>query len=364
MKSLNILMSGGGTGGHIFPAVAIAQEIKKQYPQANILFVGALGRMEMEKVPQAGFAIEGVNIAGFNRGQLLSNLGLPFKLISSLWKVRKIIKTFKPDMAIGTGGFASGPALFVANALQVPIFVQEQNSFPGLTNRYLGSKAKAVFTAYPDMQKFFLKTTCHYFGNPVRESLLQDLQDTASAKLKMGLDPNKLSVLVVGGSLGARSVNTAIKGILNRFEENQVQLLWQTGKLDFPSCQDLESGFCQVHEFIHDMPLAYSAADIIISRAGAIAISELCLVKKPVILVPLPTAAADHQTQNAQALASQNAAVMVNDAQQSEKLWPALKDLVESEEKRQQLSQNIANFALPKATQNIVAKIKDILKLN
>ena len=225
-------MSGGGTGGHIFPAIAVADEIKKRFPDAEFLFIGANGKMEMEKVPQAGYKIIGLNIAGFDRGNLLKNVGLPFKVVSSLAKARKEIKDFKPDFAVGTGGFASGPALFMASALGVPIFVQEQNSLPGKTNIFLAKRAKAVFTAYPDMKKFFAGTTTHFMGNPIRKSIITDLIEGDAAKEKLGLDQNKLTILSVGGSLGSRTLNNAWKEHLDEISAKDYQLIWQTGKTD------------------------------------------------------------------------------------------------------------------------------------
>ena len=232
-KRLKILMSGGGTGGHIFPAIAIAQEIQKRFPQAEFLFIGANGKMEMEKVPQAGFQIVGLNIAGFDRGNVLKNFKLPFKILSSLTKARKTIKEFQPDFAIGTGGFASGPALFMAANLGVPIFVQEQNSLPGKTNTYLAKKAKAVFTAYPNMDHFFPKTKTFFLGNPVRKTIITDLIDKELAKEQLGLDRNKLTILSVGGSLGSRTLNNGWKENVKQITEKDYQLIWQTGKLDY-----------------------------------------------------------------------------------------------------------------------------------
>ena len=232
-RDFRILMSGGGTGGHIFPAIAIADEIKKRFPVAEFLFIGANGKMEMEKVPQSGYKIVGLNIAGFDRGNLLKNFGLPFKVISSLAKARKIIKDFKPDFAVGTGGFASGPALFMASRLGVPIFVQEQNSLPGKTNMFLSKKAKAVFTAYPNMEKFFHGTKTLFLGNPIRQNIISDLIETKTAKEKLGLDPNKLTILSVGGSLGSRTLNNGWKDNLDQIKEKDYQLIWQTGKLDY-----------------------------------------------------------------------------------------------------------------------------------
>lgn len=362
--ALRILMSGGGTGGHIFPAVAIAQEIRKRFPDAEFLFIGANGKMEMEKVPQAGFKIEGLNIAGFDRSNLLKNIGLPFKIISSFTKARKIIKDFKPDFAVGTGGFASGPALYMASRLGVPIFVQEQNSFPGKTNIFLAKRAKAVFTAYPDMEKYFPGTKTYFLGNPIRENIVNDLIDKNLAKEKLSLYKNKLTILSVGGSLGSRTLNNGWKDNLENLKNTDYQLIWQTGKTDFQSITQYAEGLkpnayglLQIKEFITDMPLHYFAADVIVSRAGAIAISELAIAKKPVILVPLPTAAEDHQTKNAMALAEKNAAKIVKDSEMQDKFWNTLTEICENENLRNEMSENISYFAKPNATKDIVDRI-------
>lgn len=360
-------MSGGGTGGHIFPAVAIAQEIKKRFPDAEFLFIGANGKMEMEKVPQAGFRIEGLNIAGFDRGNLLSNFRLPFKVISSVLKARKIIGGFKPDFAIGTGGFASGPALFIAARMGVPTFIQEQNSLPGKTNIFNSKKAKAVFTAYPDMEKYFHGTKTFFLGNPIRKNIITDRIDTASAKEKLGLDKNKLTILSVGGSLGSRTLNNGWKSNLKTVLQKDYQLLWQTGATDYKDIleetKDVNSRNIQILEFIKNMEMAYSAADVIVSRAGAIAISELAVAKKPVILVPLPTAAEDHQTKNALTLVEKNAARMVKDVEMNEKFLPTLLEICENENIRKEMSDNLELFAKPKATEEIVDEIIKILDL-
>ena len=374
-------MSGGGTGGHIFPAVAIAQEIKKRFPDAEFLFIGANGKMEMEKVPQAGFKIKGLNIAGFDRGNLLKNIGLPFKLISSLIKAKKVIKEFKPDFAVGTGGFASGPALFIAAKMGIPTFIQEQNSLPGKTNIFNGKKAKAVFTAYPEMEKFFPNSKVHFLGNPIRENLITDLIDSDLAKEKLGLEKEKLTILSVGGSLGSRTLNNGWKENLEKLKEKGYQLIWQTGKLDFAeivrslkmedgrnnalaqeTSNSLLPASIQIKEFISDMATAYSAADVIVSRAGAIAISELAVAKKPVLLVPFPFAAEDHQTKNAMTLVEKKAARMVKDTEMKEKFWNTLSEICENETVRKEMSQNLEFFAKPKASEDIVNEIIKELK--
>lgn len=358
-KKLKVLLSGGGTGGHIFPAIAIADEIKKRFPDAEFLFIGANGKMEMEKVPQAGYKIEGLNIAGFNRGNLLKNIGLPFKLISSLLKAKKIIKSFKPDFAVGTGGFASGPALFMAAKMGISTFIQEQNSLPGKTNTANGNKAKAVFTAYPNMEKFFPTSKVFFLGNPIRENIVSGMQETAQAKEKLGLDKDKLTILSVGGSLGSRTLNNGWKLNLENLKEKGYQLIWQTGTLDY---KDLSSylqlpASIQLKEFIKDMETAYSAADIIVSRAGAIAISELAVAQKPVLLVPYPFAAEDHQTKNAMNLVEKNAARMVKDSEMKEKFWTTLSEICENENVRKEMSENLKYFAKPNAAKEIVDEI-------
>ena len=352
-----VLMSGGGTGGHIFPAIAIAQEIKKRFPKAEFLFIGAEGKMEMEKVPQAGFKIEGLNIAGFNRSHLLKNLGLPFKIISSLLKARKIIKEFKPDFAVGTGGFASGPALFVASKMGVPIFIQEQNSLPGKTNIFLSKKAKAIFTAYPEMENFFGGTSTYFLGNPIRENIITDRIETALAKEKLNLNKNKLTILSVGGSLGSKTLNDAWERHSEQIIEKDFQLIWQTGKQKPNNQKPITNGQLLKSEFLNDMPLAYSAADVIVSRAGAIAISELSVAQKPILLVPFPFAAEDHQTKNALTLVNKNAAKMVKDTEMQDKFWVTLMEICESETLRREMSENLGYFAKPNATKEIVDRI-------
>ncbi len=349
-------MSGGGTGGHIFPAIAIADEIRKRFPDAEFLFIGANGKMEMEKVPQAGYSIIGLNIAGFDRGNLLKNLNLPFKILDSLSKAKRAIKAFAPDFAVGTGGYASGPALFIASRLGVPIFVQEQNSLPGKTNIFLSKKAKAVYTAYPEMEKFFNGTATHFLGNPVRKTIVENRITTREAKISLGLDPEKITVLSVGGSLGSHAINTVWANNISILQEKDLQLIWQTGKLEYKKLKEElpQSPNIKLLEFISDMAMAYSAADVIVSRAGAIAISELALAGKPVLLVPFPFAAEDHQTKNAEALVEKNAAKMVKDTALSEKFIATLLELCTNENRRKEMSANIQFFAKPEATTHIV----------
>ncbi|WP_185207506.1 undecaprenyldiphospho-muramoylpentapeptide beta-N-acetylglucosaminyltransferase [Chryseobacterium sp. C3] len=362
-NSIRVLLSGGGTGGHIFPAIAIADEIRKRFPDAEFLFIGANGKMEMEKVPQAGYKIEGIDIAGINRGNLLSNLGLPFKILKSLSKSKKIIKRFAPDFAVGTGGFASGPALYEASKLGIPIFIQEQNAHAGVTNKILSKKAKAVFTAYPKVEGFPAEKI-KFLGNPIRENIISGMQETSQSKEKMGLDKDKLTILSVGGSLGSRTLNNGWKDNLENLKEKGYQLIWQTGKLDYSELSsDLQlPASIQIKEFIKDMETAYSAADVIVSRAGAIAISELAVAQKPVLLVPFPFAAEDHQTKNAMNLVEKNAARMVKDSEMKEKFWNTLSEICENEKVRKEMSENLKYFAKPNAAKEIVDEIFKVIK--
>ncbi|KFF22582.1 undecaprenyldiphospho-muramoylpentapeptide beta-N-acetylglucosaminyltransferase [Chryseobacterium sp. JM1] len=363
-KKLKVLLSGGGTGGHIFPAIAIADEIRKRFPDTEFLFIGANGKMEMEKVPQAGYKIEGIDIAGIDRGNMLSNLGLPFKILKSLSRSKKIIRNFAPDFAVGTGGFASGPALYEASKLGIPIFIQEQNAHAGVTNKILSKKAKAVFTAYPKVEGFPAEKI-KFLGNPIRENIITGMTETALAKEKMGLSIDKLTILSVGGSLGSRTLNNAWRSHLNDLVSKDYQLIWQTGKLDYKDIleetKDTHSRNIQILEFIKDMELAYSAADIIVSRAGAIAISELAVAKKPVLLVPFPFAAEDHQTKNAMNLVEKNAARMVKDSEVQEKFWNILEEICNSTSVRNEMSQNMEYFAKPNAAKEIVDEIFSML---
>lgn len=365
-KKLKVLLSGGGTGGHIFPAIAIADEIKKMFPDAEFLFIGANGKMEMEKVPQAGYKIEGIDIVGIDRGNMLSNLGLPFKILKSLSKSKRIIKNFAPDFAVGTGGFASGPALYEASKMGIPIFIQEQNAHAGVTNKILSKKAKAVFTAYPKVEGFPAEKI-KFLGNPIRSAIISGMQESSQAKEKMGLDKNKLTILSVGGSLGSRTLNNGWKDNLDQLKEKGYQLIWQTGKLDYSELSNetqisnLKSQI-QLKEFIKDMETAYSAADVIVSRAGAIAISELAVAQKPVLLVPFPFAAEDHQTKNAMNLVEKNAARIVKDSEMQEKFWNTLSEICESENVRKEMSDNLKYFAKPNAAKEIVDEIFNIVK--
>src|SRR5690606_20157995 len=298
-RQLKVIISGGGTGGHIYPAISIADEIKRRNPDADILFVGATGRMEMEKVPQAGYKIEGLWITGIERKLTINNLSFPFKLMSSLFKAKKIISTFKPDIVIGTGGFASGPLLKMANRAKIPTLIQEQNSFPGITNRLLGKNTDVICTAYDDLERFFPAEKIKKTGNPVRLDILDIESKKEEATSYFKLEEGKITLLVLGGSLGARRINQLIEEHQAMLEESGVQVIWQTGSFYFEEYKKLNSDNLQTHAFLNRMDLAYAAADIIISRAGAGSVSELCIVGKPVIFIPSPNVAEDHQAKNA-----------------------------------------------------------------
>jgi UDP-N-acetylglucosamine--N-acetylmuramyl-(pentapeptide) pyrophosphoryl-undecaprenol N-acetylglucosamine transferase len=362
MKQLNnILISGGGTGGHIYPAIAIANEIKLRYPDANILFVGAKDKMEMQKVPQAGYKIKGLWISGIQRNFTLSNLSFPFKLIQSLWSAKKIIKEFKPDVAIGTGGFASGPTLIMANRKGIPTLVQEQNSYPGITNKLLSKKADKICVAFDNLERFFPVSKTIKTGNPVRQDLLSIHAKTDEAKLFFKLGRNKKTILVLGGSLGARKVNQLIESQLELFEKLEVQLIWQCGKLYFDEYKKYnELAHVQVHEFIQRMDFAYAASDIIISRAGASSVSELCIVGKPVIFIPSPNVAEDHQTKNAKSIEEKHGAIVLKESEIE--MFPIVfEGLLKDEGRQQNLSENIKEMALPSATHDIVNEIEKLI---
>ncbi|MDR2122805.1 MAG: undecaprenyldiphospho-muramoylpentapeptide beta-N-acetylglucosaminyltransferase [Flavobacteriaceae bacterium] len=366
MKSPKFLLSGGGTGGHIFPAIAIADELKRRLPNAEFLFVGAKDKMEMKKVPQAGYKIEGLWISGISRSSLLSNITFPFKIISSLLKSRKLIKSFNPDAAIGTGGFASGPALYAASRIGIPTFIQEQNSFPGITNKKLSQKTSEIYVAYEGMEKFFPKEKIHITGNPVRKSLFERTIPQEQAKKELGLNPSQLVILSIGGSLGSRTINNFWKKNIKTIADSGIQVFWQTGNLDYQNIlneENIKHPNVIISEFIKDMGTAYAAADIIISRAGAIAISELCLAGKPVVLIPFPFAAEDHQTKNAQQLVNHQAAIMVKDSEVEDQLLPEIQKLIREDNTRQLLGSNILRLAKPNATEDIVSHILKELKL-
>jgi UDP-N-acetylglucosamine--N-acetylmuramyl-(pentapeptide) pyrophosphoryl-undecaprenol N-acetylglucosamine transferase len=354
---MKAIISGGGTGGHIFPAIAIADALKELVPGIEILFVGAKGRMEMEKVPAAGYPIEGLWISGLQRSLSLKNLSFPFKLIHSTINARRIIKQFKPDVVIGVGGYASGPTLRAAASMHIPTVLQEQNSYPGITNKLLASKADFICVAYTDMERFFPKEKIIITGNPVRKQLLNSKVTKPEAVNHFNLNPNKPVVLSVGGSLGARTLNESIDAGLQEFINAGIQLIWQTGKGYAQTAIDAVKRYntedIKPLAFIDKMDLAYAAADIVISRAGAIAISELCLRSKPCILVPSPNVAEDHQTKNAMSLVSSGAAIMISDASAREKLVEATINLAKDKESQQRLSQNIYKLGYPDAAVQI-----------
>jgi UDP-N-acetylglucosamine--N-acetylmuramyl-(pentapeptide) pyrophosphoryl-undecaprenol N-acetylglucosamine transferase len=357
-----IIIAGGGTGGHIFPAIAIANALKKTEPSIEILFVGARGKMEMEKVPQAGYKIVGLDIAGFNRSSLIKNIGLPFKLVKSFLQVRRIINRFKPDAVIGVGGYSSFPVLRYAQAKGVATFIHESNSFAGKSNILLGKKATKVFVATDGMQKFFPANKILITGNPVRPAIVSVSSIAKEEALGFfGLSPVRKTVLVVGGSLGARSINEAIAKGLDEILQAGLQLVWQTGKSDAARWKEVTAGkdFVWAGDFITQMEQAYAAADMVISRAGAMAIAELCVVKKPVLFVPYPFAAEDHQTVNAMNLVEKHAALMVKDSEAIGKVVPAIIDLSKDEQKQTELQNNIAKYAVLDADERIA---KEILK--
>ncbi len=362
MKPYNILISGGGTGGHIYPAIAIANELKLRYPDAKFLFVGAKDRMEMEKVPQAGYEIKGLWISGVQRKLTIDNLSFPFKLLSSLWKAKKIIKQFKPDVAIGTGGFASGPTLIVANRKGIPTLIQEQNSFPGITNKLLSKKANKVCVAYDHLERFFPLDKIVKTGNPVRQDLLTIDSKTDEGKQFFKLDKTKKTILVLGGSLGARKINQLIENNLEFFKNKEEQVIWQCGKLYFEEYKKYDAlEYVQVHQFVNRMDLAYAASDIIISRAGASSVSELCIVGKPVIFIPSPNVAEDHQTKNAKSIADKQGAILLKESE-LETFSTVFETLLKDEGKQKELSENIKELALPRATTDIVNEIEKLLK--
>lgn len=363
-SALRVIISGGGSGGHIFPAVAIANCIKKNYPDAAILFVGANGRMEMEKVPQAGYEIKGLNIAGFQRGSILKNIALPFKIFNSLNDARKIIKEFKPDVAVGVGGYASGPLLRAANFMGVPTVIQEQNSFAGITNKLLARGARVICTAYEGMEQVFPKEKIVLTGNPVRSEIVNMKANLREAQNYFGLDPNMQTVLIVGGSLGARKLNQSVEATLQRIGQSGVQLIWQTGKLYYEEYKWIGDQYphIKVLQFIDRMDYAYTCADVVVSRAGALSIAEFQIVGKPVILVPSPNVTEDHQTHNAMALVKEEAAILIKDSEAKLNLMPAAIDLLADADKMRTLSTNIKKMAITNAAERIVEEIMKVVK--
>ncbi len=361
-----VLISGGGTGGHIFPAVSIANEIKARFPQAEILFVGAESRMEMERVPAAGYKIIGLPVYGFDRSNLLRNFKVLWNLVKSVVKARRIVKEFNPDIAVGVGGYASAPTLYVASRMGVPTLLQEQNGYAGVTNKMLATRADAICVAYEGMERFFPADKIVMTGNPVRQNLINDELTREDAVKFFGLDASKKTILVVGGSLGARTINQSIAGALDVLRNSNVQLLWQTGKAYNDEAQTLlENNPCENVKqmaFISRMDMAYRAADLVVSRAGASSISELCLLGKPVILVPSPNVAEDHQTKNAQALSSRGAALLIKDAEAGEKLISEALRVVEDEKLLADMKRAITAMALPESAARIVDIIYKIVK--
>ncbi len=364
-KKIKILISGGGTGGHIFPALAIAGEIKRRQPEADILFVGAENRMEMEKVPAAGYPIKGLPISGFNRKNLLKNFAVLFRLLKSMFMAKRILKDFNPDIAIGVGGYASGPMLKAAQGKGIPTLIQEQNSYAGVTNKLLAKNANCICVAYEGMERFFPQEKIVLTGNPVRSNLLQCTLTPEEAKQHYGLNPKKRTILIIGGSLGARTINNSIISSLEHIATADVQVIWQTGKFYDEDCKRAleQSSAKNVKQmaFVNDMDIAYRAADLVVSRAGASSISELQLLAKPAILVPSPNVSEDHQTKNALALTSHRAAIMVSDAECKEKLVKEMINTVTNSNKLTELSANIEKMALNNAAQSIVDKVFQLI---
>ncbi len=358
-ENIRVMISGGGTGGHIFPAIAIAKAIQRQMPLAEFLFVGAKGKMEMEKIPEAGFEIKGLWISGFQRSLSMKNLSFPFKLMSSLMNARKIIKEFKPQVVIGVGGFASGPTLRVASNMGIPCLIQEQNSYPGVTNKLLAAKVKKICVAYEGMEKFFPKEKIKLTGNPIRKQVTEGNKREAIEFFK--LDKSKKAILVVGGSLGAQSVNRAIASEIENWGKLEAQVIWQTGKTTFEESKAAleKSGAKNIHiyDFIRRMDLAYAAADLIISRAGAIAISEISAIGKPVIFVPFPFAAEDHQTKNAQKLVNHQAAQLIADNKVTEELFKTTADCLANEELLKKMEKEIKKLGVLNADDIIADEV-------
>lgn len=358
-RATRIIISGGGTGGHIFPAISIANALKRMEPGCEILFVGANGRMEMEKVPAAGYKIIGLNISGIQRGSIAKNLSLPFKLLGSMRKALQLIADFKPDVVVGVGGYASGPILFAASLKKVPYLIQEQNSYAGITNKWLGKKAAKICVAFDDMDQFFPAVNILKTGNPVRKDVVDIAQKHHAGAELLKLDPLKKTILVTGGSLGAGTLNKSLEKNLQELIDADVQVIWQTGKFYYKGIVervglDFHPNI-RILEFLNKMDMAYAAADLIISRAGAGTIAELCLIKKPVILVPSPNVSEDHQTKNAMALVKQNAALLIADRSAEDLLIPEALNLLNDRERSKMFSENIGKMALPDSD-NIIAE--------
>ena len=359
-----VIISGGGTGGHVFPAIAIADAIKAAAPDTEILFVGANGKIEMEKVPKAGYKIEGLNITGFQRKLTLRNLSFPFKLAASMLKAVMIVRKFRPDVAVGVGGYASGPVLKIANTFGIPTVLQEQNSFAGVTNRILASKANAVCVAYDGLERFFPKDKIIFTGNPVRKDILDKKINAEQAKQSLGLNQSKKTVLIFGGSLGARTINEAVLANADALlGMKDVNIIWQVGKIyfdEYKNCRLAGQKDINILPFIEDMDMAYSAADIVVCRAGALTISELAILGKAAVLIPSPNVAEDHQTVNAMSLVNKGAAVLVRDVEAKEKLVTEIESLLSDEVRKSGLERNIKYFARPEAAKQIAAEILKI----
>jgi UDP-N-acetylglucosamine--N-acetylmuramyl-(pentapeptide) pyrophosphoryl-undecaprenol N-acetylglucosamine transferase len=361
-----IILSGGGTGGHIFPAIAIANEFKSRFADADILFVGAEGKMEMTRVPEAGYKIIGLTIAGFQRSFSLSNLLLPFKIVKSYLKAKSIVNTFKPHAVVGTGGYASSPVLMAATSKKIPSIIQEQNSYAGITNKQLSSRVQKVCVAYAGMEKYFPAQKIAFTGNPVRKDISVGNRDKATAFF--GLQPDRKTLLVLGGSLGARTINESILANIDKLINPGIQVIWQVGKLylnEFKQrTQSKDMSHVKLYDFLNQMDLAYAAADVVVSRSGALSISELCLVGKPCIFVPSPNVAEDHQTKNAKALVDVDAAMIVRDIEAREKLVEEALKLIADDSRCAQLSTNIKKLAKPNATKDIVNEIEKLIGAN
>jgi len=365
-NNIRIIIAGGGTGGHIFPAIAVAQAIQQLRPNAELLFIGATGKMEMEKVPQAGYKIIGLTIAGFNRANILKNISLPFKLVKSFFQVRSIFKKFKPNAVFGVGGYSSFPVLKYAQTLGIPNFIHESNAFAGKSNQWLGKNATMVFTGTKGMEVFFPIDKIMVTGNPVRKNIVEEGYSKENALLNFGLSLSKKTVLIIGGSLGAASINKAIMKNLSLFFEGNIQLIWQTGKPNASEYEKAAESYTNVYTntFIDDMSAAYTAADIVISRSGAMAVAEICLKGKACVFVPYPHAAEDHQTFNAKLLVNDEAALMVKDSEVNEKLVPLVLDTLKDEPCLRKLQTNIKTFSIMNADQVIAQKMIEIVESN
>jgi UDP-N-acetylglucosamine--N-acetylmuramyl-(pentapeptide) pyrophosphoryl-undecaprenol N-acetylglucosamine transferase len=363
MAQKKFILSGGGTGGHIYPAIAIANELKERFPDSEILFVGAKDKMEMQKVPQAGYKIKGLWIAGIQRRFTFDNAMFPLKLVSSLTKSIGIVREFKPDVVIGTGGFASGPLLRAASVMGVPTVIQEQNSYPGITNKWLAKRANKICVAYDNLQRFFPASKIVFTGNPVRQDLIGTEDKREEALQRFNLDPTKKTLLVLGGSLGSRRINQLIAKELSWLEAQNVQIIWQCGKFYFEEYRHYgDRDGVQVVSFIDRMDLVYAAADIIVSRSGASSVSELCIVGKPVVFIPSPNVTEDHQTKNAQAVVDKVGAILLKESQLDTQFQPVFADLLSNTEKQQKLGENIKKLAKINATKDIVEEIVRLLR--